>query len=250
MHHRPLPPHRCACLASLTALAIALPGCEKPADAPPAEPKAVAEATPAAASDKAAQEPVAAQPAASDEDGAPQADGPGCGGADKQHADPSCGGDHPEPGAAAVKQEEANAGVGAALQLPGKTYGKGVTLTETIAIETLLRDADAWVGKRVRVEGLVTDVCPMRGCWFDMAGKKPGTKLRFKVRDGVMVFPLDAKGQRAVAEGVVRKIPLNLAQSKRYMAHQAEEKGEAFDPATVTEPITLVRLDGSGAVLR
>ena len=65
-----------------------------------------------------------------------------------------------------------------------------------------------------------------------------------------MVFPMSAKGQYAVAEGVVRKIPLNLAQSKRYMAHQVEEKGEPFDPNTVTEPLTLVRLDGVGAVLR
>jgi hypothetical protein len=83
-----------------------------------------------------------------------------------------------------------------------------------------------------------------------MAGDKVGTQIRFKVRDGVMVFPMSAKGKYAVAEGLVRKIPLSLQQTKRYLAHQAEEKGESFDPSTVTSAITLIRLDGIGAVLR
>lgn len=147
-------------------------------------------------------------------------------------------------------QEPGTAAPAAAAQPAGKVYGAGVTDATPVKVTTLLADIDAWVGKKVRVEGLVTDVCPMRGCWFEMAGEAPGSSIRFKVRDGVMVFPLSAKGQTAVAEGVVRKIPLDLETSKRYLAHQAEEKGEAFDPASVTEPVTIVRLDGTGAVLR
>ena len=83
-----------------------------------------------------------------------------------------------------------------------------------------------------------------------MAGDEPNTSIRFKVKDGTMVFPLSAKGQTAVAEGVVRKIPLDLETSRKYMAHQAEEKGEPFDPDSVKEPVIIVRLDGTGAVLR
>jgi ABC-2 type transport system permease protein len=55
----------------------------------------------------------------------------------------------------------------------------------------------------VRVEGMVLDVCPKRGCWFELAGGKPGAKLKFKVTDGEMVFPVDAKGKYAVAQGEV-----------------------------------------------
>lgn len=155
-----------------------------------------------------------------------------------------------EPAEAAVLVHAGAAAPAGAPQPTGKVYGAGVGATEVVAVSTLLADVDAWVGKKVRVEGLVADVCPMRGCWFEMAGDKAGTSVRFKVRDGDMVFPLSAKGQFAVAEGVVRKIPLDLETSRRYMAHQAEEKSEPFDPASVTAPITIVRLDGVGAVLR
>ena len=137
-----------------------------------------------------------------------------------------------------------------AVKLAGTVYGAGVTVAETVAIADIQADPDKWVGKRVRVEGMVTDVCAKRGCWFNMAGERPGEQMRFKVKDGVMVFPMSARGQYAVAEGLVRKIPLDLEQTRRVMAHEAEEQGNEFDPATVTEPITLVRLDGAGAVLR
>ena len=83
-----------------------------------------------------------------------------------------------------------------------------------------------------------------------MAADDGARTLRFKVRDGVMVFPMSARGKYAVAEGVVRRIPLNLEQTRRVLAHEAEEKSQPFDPSTVTEPIVMVRLDGVGAVLR
>ncbi|GEM_PF-471802 len=164
---------------------------------------------------------------------------------------------NPEKAPVANDMKTAKAGAPAAEKAPkkaaelsGKVYGAGVTAPESVNIGDLKSRVDEFVGKRVRVEGLVADVCPMRGCWFNMAGEKPGESLRFKVRDGVMVFPMSAKGKYAVAEGVVRKIPLNLEQTKRVLAHEAEEKGEQFDPTTVTEAITLVRLDGVGAVIR
>jgi len=131
----------------------------------------------------------------------------------------------------------------------GKVYGEGVSNAEAVAIADLLKDPSAYKGKKVRVEGMVTDVCPKRGCWFEMAGNQTGQKLRFKVQDGVMVFPMDAKGQHAVAEGVVAVRELNMDESKEYAAYQAEEMGKEFDPSSVTEPITIVRLDGTGAVL-
>ncbi|MSP93405.1 MAG: DUF4920 domain-containing protein [Myxococcales bacterium] len=114
----------------------------------------------------------------------------------------------------------------------------------------ILANPDAWVGKAVRVEGQVTDVCQMRGCWFEMASDQPYKTIKFKVTDGVMVFPMTARGKYAVAEGTVRKFELSLEQTKKVLAHEAEEKGEVFDAATVTAPMTVVRLDGLGAAIR
>lgn len=133
----------------------------------------------------------------------------------------------------------------------GTVYGKGVECTLAVKVSELSDDIDSYVGKRVRVEGLVTGVCAKRGCWFEMASDREfAAPLLFKVQDGVMVFPMSMKGKWAVADGVVRKMELDLEQTRRYLAHKAEESGEAFDPATVTTPLTRVRLDGVGAVVR
>ena len=132
----------------------------------------------------------------------------------------------------------------------GATFGAGVKLSETTPIATILADPKAFAGKSVKVEGMVVDVCPQRGCWMDLAGAAPGEKLKFKVVDGEMTFPPDAKGKYATAEGVISVRELSLDDSVAYAKYQAEEMGKPFDPATVTAPITVVKLDGTGAVLR
>ena len=95
---------------------------------------------------------------------------------------------------------------------------------------------------------MVTDVCPKRGCWFELAGGKPGQKLRFKVTDGEMVFPMDSKGRQALAEGVVAVTELTLEQTKERAEYEAKEYGKAYDPASITEPAAVVRIDGTGAI--
>lgn len=137
-----------------------------------------------------------------------------------------------------------------AANVQGQIYGQGVGAGPSVPISELLANPTAYEGQTVRVEGTVTDVCPKRGCWFEMAGDQPGEKMRFKVQDGVMVFPMDAKGQYAVAEGVVYTRQMSLEETRRYLEYQAREYGVDVDPASVTEPMTMVRLDGVGAAIR
>jgi len=132
----------------------------------------------------------------------------------------------------------------------GTVYGEGVESTLAVKVSELSDNIDEYVGKRVRVEGLVTDVCPKRGCWMRLKSDREYESLLFKVQDGVIVFPMSMKGKYAVADGVARKVELDLEQTRRHLAHKAEEKGEAFDPSTVTKPISYVRLDGVGALVR
>jgi hypothetical protein len=132
----------------------------------------------------------------------------------------------------------------------GATFGAGVKLAQATPIDEILADPKTYQGKTVRVEGMITDVCPRRGCWFDLAGGGPGKKLKFKVTDGEMVFPIDSKGKYAVAEGVVAVRELSIEQSKQYAEEQSKEYGTPYDPASITKPTSIVRLDGTGAVFR
>jgi hypothetical protein len=131
----------------------------------------------------------------------------------------------------------------------GKTFGAGVKLAQATSIDEILKDPKAWTGKTVRVEGMIVDVCPKRGCWMELAGEQPGNKLKFKVTDGEMVFPPDAKGQRATAEGVISVKEMTLEESKQYAEYQAKEYNRPYDPASITGPTTIARIDGTGAVI-
>lgn len=155
---------------------------------------------------------------------------------------------------AAAKKATDQAGATAAAPTAGvptgTSYGEGVKLAASTPIETILADPMAFHGKPVRVEGLILDVCPKRGCWMELAGTQAGQKMRFKVVDGQIVFPMDAKGKYAVAEGVLAVKELTLEETKANAEYQAKEYGRPYDPASITAPERLVRLDGTGAVLR
>lgn len=87
-----------------------------------------------------------------------------------------------------------------------KKYGKEITLTEKTEISSILADAENFVGKKVLVEGTVVGVCAKRGCWMDISGDKEFEKIKIKVNDGEIVFPMEAKGKKALIEGEVYSI--------------------------------------------
>ena len=87
----------------------------------------------------------------------------------------------------------------------------------------------------------------MQGGWNDIAGDKPGQKIKIKGNGGEVVCPGSAKGKQAKAEGEVYKIEMNQEEAISYMQHVAEEQGVAFDSTSVTGPMTLYQVKGSGA---
>lgn len=128
-----------------------------------------------------------------------------------------------------------------------ETYGEGVKLTASTSIQEIVSNPDAWNGKTVRVEGKVVGVCEMKGCWIELESQDQ-SRLRIKVEDDVIVFPAEAKGRWAVAEGTVSVREMTRDEWVRWQSHLAEEKGETFDEAAVGEgPYRLVQVQGTGA---
>jgi hypothetical protein len=89
--------------------------------------------------------------------------------------------------------------------------GNGVTLKESTPIKALVEQPAAHVGKTVRIDGVATAVCTHMGCWMAVAaegaeGTVEGRTVRLKVDDGVIVFPVTAKGRKVSAEGVFEAV--------------------------------------------
>lgn len=125
-------------------------------------------------------------------------------------------------------------------------FGTPVDKNLLTPISTILQNPDGYLNKMVTVEGTIVGVCEKRGCWLDFASDKQYEKLRIKVKDGVMVFPLSAQGRKALATGTLKKISLSLEKTIAYLAHQAEHHDKPFDPASVTEPIVFYQLSPEG----
>jgi hypothetical protein len=159
---------------------------------------------------------------------------------------------------------------------PVKKYGKALTIKETTKISDILAKPDAFNGKKVKVQGPIIDVCSEKGCWIAVGGDKEFQSLRFKVDDGVIVFPMDAKGLTATVEGVVSVTVLSVADQiaaakAGTSAHEMEmghapgkemgkeagkemgkemakkEPAKPFDPKSITGPKTVIMIKGEAA---
>ena len=135
-----------------------------------------------------------------------------------------------------------------AKENPAGAYGV-MNLNQSAAISAVLKQPEAFEGKAVRIEGTIAEVCPKKGCWIDVRGSE-GEKIRVKVNDGEIVFPLSSNGHQTTVEGVVERIELTETQAKNWKAHEAEEKGETFDPQSVTGPMTICLIKGSVAEIK
>lgn len=119
--------------------------------------------------------------------------------------------------------------------------------TTQITITELMTSPETYLDQVVKVTGEVKEVCPMAGCWLDLADKDKA--VRVKVKDGEIVFDKSLVGKQVVAEGTVYKFELTKEKAVDYYRHLAEEKGETFDPASVTGPTTIYQLGGIGVAV-
>jgi len=121
-------------------------------------------------------------------------------------------------------------------------FGNGVTLKDATPIRALIDNPQEFVGKTIRVDGIVTAVCAHMGCWMAVApegDEKAGT-VRLKVEDGVIVFPVSAKGRKISAEGVFEVVGKD-EESKEAAGEHAKHDAKAS---------TLYQLKATGALLR
>ena len=128
-------------------------------------------------------------------------------------------------------------------------YGDGAKKSDIISMKTILTNPKKYIGKKVTVQGIVLDVCAKRGCWMSIKDNSAQNKIRVKVQDGVMVFPLTSKGKITRAQGILRAFELSKEETIDYHKHIALENGKKFDPKSIKGPMTLYQLDALGAVI-
>jgi hypothetical protein len=111
-----------------------------------------------------------------------------------------------------------------------KKLGKGVSLKTATPIKAILAEPDKFLDKEVMIEGEMTKVCQMAGCWVMVKDASSEEPIMVKVPDGVIVFPKDGAGKKVAAQGKLEKV-----------ADEAQQEAGSKSP---------YRIAGSGAVLK
>ena len=128
-----------------------------------------------------------------------------------------------------------------------KKFGKELTVTSATKVSDIIANPDKWNGKRVLVTGPIVDVCKSRGCWIKIGSDKEFESIRFKVDDGVIVFPQDIKGKKASAEGVVSVKKISVEDQIAAGEAAAKEEGTTFDKSSITGVKVVLQIKGEGA---
>ena len=116
---------------------------------------------------------------------------------------------------------------------PFGSYGALKKGSKIITFQELFNLPQNFIGKEVALEGMITEVCPMRGCWINVKDEASDLQLRVKVTDGEIVFPLSSVGNKVFVEGEFSRLIFSEDQAKQWKIHLAEEKGETLNPDSV-----------------
>ena len=125
-------------------------------------------------------------------------------------------------------------------------FGEAINEKAIVNISTLLANPEQYLDKEITVAGIIVGVCSRRGCWVDIASDAKFEKLRIKVRDGDMVFPIHAKGRQALATGKLTAIELSLEQTQKYKTDLAKRRGETIKPESIIAPMSIYQLSPIG----
>lgn len=82
------------------------------------------------------------------------------------------------------------------------TRGDALGDSPLVSLHDVMSDVDAYLDTTVIVEGAVTRVCQMKGCWMELAADNDSSGVRVTFKDYGFFVPTDSQGQAARLEGV------------------------------------------------
>ena len=133
--------------------------------------------------------------------------------------------------------------------LPSDGYlkrGAAIGDSNKVSLAAVLADPTKFVGKTVRVEGVIVRSCTMEGCWAELAPKAGAMSVRVKMKDHAFFIPLKSAGATARVEGVFSVKTLTKAE----VDHMIEEDGAKFENRNGDGTVSEISFEATGIELR
>ncbi|HKQ57091.1 MAG TPA: DUF4920 domain-containing protein [Candidatus Eisenbacteria bacterium] len=109
------------------------------------------------------------------------------------------------------------------------SIGAAVTVKKPVDVARLAKNPKRYVGKTVRLEGTVKEVCQGAGCWVQVANPG-GVSFLAKSLDESVLLPIDCAGRKIVVQGVVTEQAARDAEAHK--VHDCEAEGHACPSPT------------------
>jgi hypothetical protein len=120
--------------------------------------------------------------------------------------------------------------LGAVVLAQTPKYGGPVNVLTVTKVKDLHAMPEKFVGKTIRVDGVVTSVCTAEGCWAAVRDMETDQVVRFQAEhDGSIVFPLALKGKPGSFQGEFVKIAASDGHAHEAAAEHAHAEPKAAD---------------------
>jgi len=100
--------------------------------------------------------------------------------------------------------------------------GQPLSDRPAVAVSEVVSNPDKYAKESVLLEGVIDTACERKGCWMQLAAQKDGPGLRVTFKDYGFFIPLDARGMKARAEGVVSVKTLTKEESEHLESEGAK----------------------------
>ena len=91
-----------------------------------------------------------------------------------------------------------------------------------VSLHDVMSDVDAYLDTTVTVEGSVSRVCQMKGCWMELAADDDTSGVRVTFKDYGFFVPTDSQGRVAKLEGMFETNVFSKADADHLIAEGVE----------------------------
>ena len=105
-----------------------------------------------------------------------------------------------------------------------------MTVSKPTQVSELYATPEKFVGKTIRIDGVVTSVCTEMGCWVAVKDGKTDQTVRFQAdHDGKIVFPLALMGKAGSFQGEFVRIGADDKEAHEAAAEHAHSEPKSAD---------------------
>ncbi|MDX6769924.1 MAG: DUF4920 domain-containing protein [Elusimicrobiota bacterium] len=131
-----------------------------------------------------------------------------------------------------------------AVEKEPTTFGAPLTVVETTPLAEALAEPEAFAGKEIAVEAVVTKACRKKGCW--MVLKDGDREVRVTFKDYGFFVPKTLADRRARVQGTVARQTLSVKDARHFLKDEGASR-EAIKK--VTAPVESVSFVATGVAL-